>query len=168
MPPVTRVLVVAFRLIDLSGAVMRTESHIDRRTGKQTRQRPRFESLEPRTFLSGTIYVDSTSSGSGLDGSSWASAYPDLQQALAAAGSGDKIRVAGGTYRPTAGTDRVATFQLESGVSLRGGYAGRGAANPNTRDVVTYPSILSGDIGVAGDASDNSYHVVTGRKAKYW
>jgi hypothetical protein len=46
-------------------------------------------------------------------------------------------------------------------VSIYGGYAGQGAADPDARDVSLYLTILSGDIGVAGNKADNSYHVVT-------
>jgi hypothetical protein len=58
--------------------------------------------------------------------------------------------------------DRTATFQLKSGVIIKGGYAGFGEPNADARDVGTYETVLSGDIGILGDISDNSYHVVTG------
>jgi len=121
-------------------------------------------------FGQSVLYVDATAA-SGGDGQSWASAYNDLQTALAAAlGSGgtvQEIRVADGTYRPTgAGGDRAATFQLINGCSIKGGYAGQGAANPDARDPVGTPSILSGDLN--GDDgpnfannADNSWHVAS-------
>jgi GH25 family lysozyme M1 (1,4-beta-N-acetylmuramidase) len=108
--------------------------------------------------LAGTLYVDSKASGNN-NGSSWANAFVSLQSALSAATSGDTIEVAQGTYYPTTGTDRTATFQLLDGVAIHGGYAPGGSAEPNP---ATYPTILSGDIGILGDNSDNSYHVVTG------
>src|SRR5690242_12657721 len=123
--------------------------------------RAAVEHLEVRTLLTTTIYVDATAPGNG-GGSSWQNAAHDLQTALTAAQSGDEIRVADGTYKPTTGTDRTATFALKSGVRLLGGYAGYGAPDPDARDVAQYPTILSGDIGTAGDKSDNSYHIVTG------
>jgi hypothetical protein len=83
-----------------------------------------------------------------------------LQTALASAAPGDEIWAAGGTYKPTIGTDRAATFQLVSGVSLYGGFLGTETSREQ-RDWVAYPTILSGDIGSAGDSADNSYHVVT-------
>jgi hypothetical protein len=121
-----------------------------------------IEPLEGRRLLSATLYVDASSSGPVQDGSSWADAYADLQLALAAANAGDQIDVAGGTYKPTSGNDRTATFQLKDGVALYGGYAGVGAPDPDARDVAAHPSVLSGDIGNIGDNTDNSYHVVTG------
>ncbi|MBE7508495.1 MAG: VCBS repeat-containing protein [Planctomycetia bacterium] len=115
------------------------------------------------------LYVDASAPGG--DGSSWGQAFNDLQTALAAAGSSggvvNEIRVATGTYRPAApGGSRNASFQLISGVSLKGGYAGIVSGTPDDRDIDAYPTILSGDLN--GDdvgfsnRGDNSYHVVSG------
>ncbi|MCH7871233.1 MAG: hypothetical protein IID33_05985 [Planctomycetes bacterium] len=93
-------------------------------------------------------------------GISWASAFDDLQDALAVAGVGDTIHVARGTYFPTSGVSRTATFSIPGGVTLRGGYAGVLAGNPNIRDPQAFPTILSGAIGNATD-TDNSYTIVT-------
>jgi predicted outer membrane repeat protein len=82
-----------------------------------------------------------------------------LQTALGAAVSGETIEVAQGTYYPTTTTDNTATFQLENGVEIDGGFAG--AVNPTAaRNVTEYSTVLSGVIGVNG--SGNSFHVVTG------
>ncbi|MBN2131414.1 MAG: right-handed parallel beta-helix repeat-containing protein [Sedimentisphaerales bacterium] len=104
------------------------------------------------------IYVDDDAGGDG-DGSSWEDAYRYLQDALAdseAAAKPVEIRVAGGVYKPDRtsadpnGTgDRQAAFSLVDGVSLKGGFAGAGAADPNRRDVAEHQTILSGDL--AGD-----------------
>ncbi len=107
-----------------------------------------------------TIYVDAAATGIN-DGSSWSNAFMDLQSALASAMPGDEIWVAAGTYKPTAGNDRTATFQLVNGVALYGGFAGT-ETTPGERDWVPNVTILSGDIGVVADSTDNSYHVVTG------
>jgi len=125
------------------------------------------------------IYADNDSTGAN-DGSSWADAYNCLQDALTAASSGDEIRVAQGIYKSDQGTgftsgDREATFQLISGATLKGGYAGFGELDPNVRDIEAYETILSGDLNgddvdVNGPADlldeptrgENSYHVVTG------
>jgi hypothetical protein len=62
--------------------------------------------------------------------------------------------------------DRSATFQLVSGVAVRGGYAGLGAPDPDARDIDLYETVLGGDL-LGDDAppwenvSDNSYHVLT-------
>ncbi|MBN1188806.1 MAG: hypothetical protein JXA46_03560, partial [Dehalococcoidales bacterium] len=104
------------------------------------------------------IYVDANAGG-GNDGTSWADACTDLQSALSAAVSGDEIRVAEGTYKPSVEVggagERCRCFQLKNYVSLLGGYPAGGG----TRDPATNVSILSGDIGIEGDDSDNCYHV---------
>jgi hypothetical protein len=102
---------------------------------------------------------------SGLNnGASWIDAYTDLQSALAAASSGDEIWVAAGTYKPTPGTDRTVSFVLKNGVAVYGGFAGK-ETSWDLSDVTTNVTILSGDIGLPGDHSDNSYHVVAGSRA---
>ncbi len=133
------------------------------RSGRNRSQSSRaIESLESRLLLSTTRYVDINSIGPAHNGASWATAYLNPQEALAAAVSGDTIRVADGTYNPTAGTDRNISFNLKTGVSLLGGYAGYGASDPNARDIAGSMTILSGDIGTIGTNTDNSYHVVLG------
>jgi len=114
-------------------------------------------------------YVDDSASGNG-DGTSWENAFRYLQDALEAAAPDDEIKVAEGTYKPDEGGgqtpgDRAATFQLISGVAIKGGYGGFGEPEPDARDVDTYVTILSGDIGTPGDNSDNSYHVLNGSGA---
>jgi hypothetical protein len=106
------------------------------------------------------LYVDADAMGANT-GASWADAFTDLQSALTAADPGTEIWVAEGTYRPTDGIDRFATFQLASGVGLFGGFDGTEATR-EARDWAAHETVLSGDIGTPGTATDNSYHVVTG------
>jgi predicted outer membrane repeat protein/parallel beta-helix repeat protein len=113
------------------------------------------------------IYVDADAAGTN-DGTSWADAYNYLQGALMMTSAGGEIRVAEGTYKPDEfvlsarpNLGRMETFQLKNGVTIKGGYAGFGEPDPDARDVIDYETILSGDIGIADDKSDNSYHVVT-------
>ncbi len=120
-----------------------------------------IERLQARCLLSAVLFVDDSAAGSG-DGSSWDNAFTDLQAALTQVGSGDEIHIAAGTYKPTSTTDRTISFQLKDGVSLLGGYAGYGAADPDAHDIGLYPTIFSGDIGTVGDNTDNSYHVIAG------
>jgi len=128
------------------------------------------------------IHVDEGATGAN-NGTSWENAYRYLQEALAAAVSGDEIRVAEGVYTPdlkspgpppsrrgilsygASAGDRTATFQLKNGVSIKGGYAGFDAPEPDIRDIELYETILSGDLN--GDDgpnfannAENSYHVV--------
>ncbi|MFI5378808.1 MAG: SdrD B-like domain-containing protein [Tepidisphaerales bacterium] len=131
------------------------------------------EAMESRRLLAATIYVDQGAAGATHDGSSWDSAFLNLRDAITAAQSGDTIHIAGGTYLPSDGTvqpptgpDRTLTFSLKSGVEIDGGYAGSAdLANPDRRDTNAYETILSGDIGKAGNNTDNCYHVVTGSGA---
>ena len=113
------------------------------------------------------VRVDDDASGGG-DGLSWATAFRCLQDALDGAVSGTEIRVAAGTYKPDADEagnvtpgDRTAAYQLANGVSVRGGYAGIGAVDPDERDIGLYQTVLSGEIGLETGA-DNSYHVTIG------
>ena len=105
------------------------------------------------------IYVNTNVSGGNNDGSSWGNAYSLFQPAINEAIYGDSIWVAQGTYLPTNGSFRQFTFVLKNGVKWFGGFQG-GEVNILERDVENYPTILSGDIGVQGDSTDNSYHVV--------
>ncbi|MEO1074794.1 MAG: T9SS type A sorting domain-containing protein [Bacteroidota bacterium] len=106
------------------------------------------------------VYVDADATGN-ADGTSWTDAYPDLQSALMAAPIGAELWVAEGTYRPTGGTDRTASFELRTGVALYGGFNGTETAR-DQGDWTTNPTILSGDIGTPGDDADNTYQIVTG------
>jgi parallel beta-helix repeat protein len=111
------------------------------------------------------IYVNSAASGDN-SGTSWASAYADLQDALARAAEGYEIWVAKGTYKPTSITpvtenEQMISFQLKADVMLFGGFAG-GETELSQRDWENNETVLSGDIGVEGDRGDNSCHVVIG------
>ncbi|NCS47860.1 MAG: cadherin [Microcystis aeruginosa BK11-02] len=113
----------------------------------------------PTPALSRVVYVRAGAGGSN-NGTSWTDAYTSLQDALAAAQSGDKIWVAGGTYKPTTGTDRTATFTLKNNVEIYGGFAGT-ETSFSQRNVSTNVTTLSGDIGTVNNTADNVYHVVT-------
>jgi len=98
----------------------------------------------------GIRYVDLDAPPGG-SGTSWSSPYKYLQDALAAAVSGDEIRVAQGTYRPDQGGgmtvgDKNATFLLKTGVTIKGGYVGYDQSLPDRRDINLYPTSLSGDL----------------------
>ncbi len=119
------------------------------------------------------IYVDDDAPAGG--GSSWTDTCKYVQDALAIAATAAKpveIRVAQGLYKPDQGAaftpgDQTASFQLLNGVTLKGGYAGIGASDPNARDVSLYETILSGDLagndgGSGNRSSDDSCHIVVG------
>jgi len=115
------------------------------------------------------LRVDGNATDGPGDGSTWCRAFTDLQSALNAADPGDTIRIADGTYLPDPRglpDPRLATFQMLNGVTLAGGYAGCGAADPDLRDRVAFATVLSGDL--AGDDEpgfvnngENVLHVVT-------
>jgi parallel beta-helix repeat protein len=110
-----------------------------------------------------SIYVDADATGLN-NGNSWEDAFTTLQPALDMAVVGDQIWVAEGIYTPTnvfsPGDLRSATFQLKNGVALYGGFDPTvGDVGWADRDWVNNVTILSGDIGTAGDPGDNSYHV---------
>ncbi|UCE58177.1 MAG: right-handed parallel beta-helix repeat-containing protein, partial [Phycisphaerales bacterium] len=147
-------------------------------------------------MLSGTVYVHDNATGGADDGSSWSDAFVELHNALTYAecrGDVTRIRVGEGTYVPdTTGLadPREATFQLQSGVSVLGGFAGAGTADPDERDPENYETVLTGDLGhddvavactqnspdcdangglcvdnnciIPANNTDNTYHVVTG------
>ncbi len=128
-------------------------------------------------FLRTRIYVDKRATGT-KSGSSWKNAFVSLQDALDAAQVGNEIRIAQGMYKPDVGTnvlaeDRIASFELKSGIALKGGYAGIVYTDPNARDIAAYETILSGDLkgndravsesyDLYSDITriDNSFHVV--------
>ena len=105
-----------------------------------------------------TYRVKTDGVNTGQCGTTWAEAC-SLQFALNLSTSGDQIWVANGTYKPTSGTDRSVSFALKDGVQIYGGFTGN-ETSLDQRDIVKNPTILSGDIGIANDKSDNSYHVV--------
>ena len=101
-----------------------------------------------------TLYVRPDASG---DGSSWQQAA-DLQTVLLDATAGTQIWVARGTYYPTPGTDRTASFVVPDGVRLYGGFTGNESGLVQRNPGVNL-TILSGEIGTTAP-TDNSYNVV--------
>jgi hypothetical protein len=124
----------------------------------------------------GVIYVDADATGA-YDGTSWTDAYTNVQDALAAAASGDEIWVAEGVYYPDEGggktdNDPTASFWLANNVSLYGGFAATETLL-SQRDWQAHVTVLSGDIdqnditdgnSVVTDTDSitgtNAYHVV--------
>lgn len=112
----------------------------------------------------GTLYVDAAGNLSG-DGSSWASAYPDLQNAFGEALASDEIWVASGVYSP--GPNREDSFELKSGVQVYGGFGGLtstefpgGETDRNQRDLETNRTVLSGLRPPGAIPPGNTLHVV--------
>lgn len=128
----------------------------------------------------GTRYYVRVNGGSVSNtGLSWNNAFKYLQQALTVANSGDEIWVAAGVYYPDDGgpypsDSRNATFTLEDGVAIYGGFAGTETLL-SQRNIAVNITILSGDVDnndyngdgnfISESVSDlvgsNAYHVVT-------
>ena len=120
------------------------------------------------------IYVDAgAGAGPGGDGTSWATAYVELQSALGEAEYGDEIRIAAGTYKPDYDPNsglhtgnREMSFEILNGVALYGGFP-VGGGEWQERDPNAYETILSGDLAKNDGPNytnyeENSYHVVIG------
>jgi hypothetical protein len=106
------------------------------------------------------IFVDITKIAAPIqNGNSWATAYGNLQTALAAATATVEVWVAKGIYKPTATTTRTIYFEIPTNVKVYGGFAGTESALSD-RNFITNVSTLSGDIGTHNVAADNTYHVV--------
>ncbi len=105
-----------------------------------------------------TLYVDASATGAN-NGTSWENAFTTLNAALLSTDYGDEIWVANGTYFPTSSDNRFATFFIFNGIQLYGGFNG-GETSIDQRDWDTNLTILSGDIGIPNDSTDNSYTVV--------
>lgn len=104
-----------------------------------------------------------TTTGTGTDGSTWATAV-SLQYALGNAAVSDEIWVAAGTYKPTSGTDRTISFNIPSNVKVYGGFAGTETAFSQRPATIIgggiNATILSGDIGTTGSNADNTRNIV--------
>lgn len=96
-----------------------------------------------------------TAGNANNDGSDWPVPM-DLPSALGDANC-TEVWLAAGTYSP--GANRADSFVIQPGVAVYGGFAGS-ETQRDQRDPVTQLVELSGDIGVPGDTSDNSFHVV--------
>ena len=105
------------------------------------------------------VYVAAANTNGPWTGAAWATAYRDLQDALA--GALGAVWIAEGTYRPATNADRAAHFALRGGLSLYGGFAGT-ETSLGQRDPAAHPTVLSGDVGAGGAAADNAYHVLVG------
>jgi len=112
------------------------------------------------------LYVNAAATGAN-NGRSWPNAYRSLQSALTFAavvpGVVKEIWVVSGRYVPSTGS-RLASFRVQSGLALYGGFVGTESARAK-RNWMVNRTILSGDLlgndlpGSIG-RNDNSLHVV--------
>ncbi len=114
------------------------------------------------------IHVDLDAHGTNT-GASWVDAIPDLQEALDHAcacdtGSVLSVWVAEGTYYPTrtqgALDESYNTFYIDKDLRIFGGF--NGSENDlNDRTLKYHKTVLSGDLGVPDNYSDNARAVMT-------
>ena len=119
------------------------------------------------TYAGNIAYVNFAATGLN-NGTSWANAFTELESALNVSRNCGvtQIWVAKGTYKPTKDpyananpTDpRDKTFYLYDGIAIYGGFSGTETAI--SQRVASNVTVLSGDIGIIGDNSDNCYHVI--------
>jgi predicted outer membrane repeat protein len=111
-----------------------------------------------------SLYVDSSVSASGA-GTSWATAYKTLNEALDSVNKGSTatkytVHIARGTYYTTGiqtSSDRDSAFLIaRGGVTLLGAYPSGGGS----RNIALNTTILDGNIGSSSLSTDNSYHVL--------
>ncbi|MBN1348133.1 hypothetical protein JXJ21_01855 [candidate division KSB1 bacterium] len=110
------------------------------------------------------VFVNINSTGRN-NGNSWENAYLNLHNGLDKAEAGDEIWVARGTYKPSSGSNRDLYFKLKTGISLFGGFLGN-ELDLSERNPSKNATVLSGDIGVPDDSTDNSYCVVKAREVQ--
>lgn len=116
------------------------------------------------------IYVSDSATGKN-DGSSWADAFTSLQNALEYSGcqpdSAIEVWVRKGVYTPVKDPfanaapvdNRDKAFFIKDRFKLYGGFAGN-ETTLDQRNVKVNETILSGDIGIVNDSTDNCYHVI--------
>lgn len=109
------------------------------------------------------VYVVADGREGTWDGTSWDTAFRNLQTAIDYANlAGDaQVWVAGGTYTPTDTVDRSKSFYLREGVKVYGGFAGN-ETSIEQRDINQNKTVLSGNIGDKNTQEDNVYHVLVG------
>jgi predicted outer membrane repeat protein len=119
----------------------------------------------------GILYADASRPNDDGDGLSWATAKKTFQAALdevfESAEDIYQIWMKAGTYKPTSdyglgGGSRFYHFRMINAVEIYGGFAGNEIPGNFTiaeRNIQTNKTILSGDIGVENDSTDNCYHV---------
>jgi hypothetical protein len=119
-----------------------------------------------KAFSQNKIYVNINASGAN-DGTSWSDAFQQLQPAINAAIAGDSIWVAAGTYYPTVAfdadssgstLDREKTFYIDKNITIHGQF--QGVESLFAQRNKAHQTILSGDLGIPQDTTDNAFHVV--------
>ena len=103
------------------------------------------------------IYVDANRDTTGVDtdGTSFATAYNSLKQAIMVADSGAVLFLADGTYR----TDENGPFFINKGITISGGYDGTddfAEADPAANLTILSGDVLGNDTGTLTDLGDST------------
>ena len=110
------------------------------------------------------IFVDQTATGTNT-GCSWLNAKTNLQDAIQTAASRTgvtEVWVKAGTYYPGlagAAPTRATSFDFTQAIQIIGGFNGTETDKAN-HDPLVNVTILSGDIGIPNNDSDNSLHLI--------
>ena len=122
-------------------------------------------------------HVKASGLASATNSTSWNTACSDLQAVIDVSSPGDMVFVAEGVYVPIRPVNnrnvididnRNNAFVLKEGVKVYGGFPADANdskhRSPESRNMKqgTHFTILSGDLGIRNDYSDNAYHVVVG------
>lgn len=103
--------------------------------------------------------------GASGDGSSWVFAMGDLQEAIDSCEENDEIWIAEGVYYPThpnpklGGGPKNVTYYISKNIKLYGGFQGD-ETNITQRLPDQYLTILSGDIGIPNNSTDNTSNLI--------
>lgn len=123
----------------------------------------------PSCPTNGIVYVDADATGN-CSGDSWMDAFLSFQEAIdflnvSSCVDTQQIWVAEGTYKPYKDANgnqstRGAAFFVDFEAAIYGGFNGT-ETQLSERDWVANPTILSGDIGIINEHTDNVYLLIT-------
>ncbi|TRX48570.1 hypothetical protein FNH22_28665 [Fulvivirga sp. M361] len=149
-----------------------SESYVDKSLNSETTYDYRISTFNARgtspvsklasatTRARSLYFVDKDATGRN-NGKSWTDAFTDLSAALKVIGDGADIWIADGTYKP-GGIAPIETSSFEinvAGLRIYGGFNGT-EEKLEDRKVEIYTTILSGDIGIIDDRSDNIDQII--------
>ncbi len=116
----------------------------------------------PCAFPADQVYVDKDATGLN-NGTSWANAFTDLQDALEAVEYYENVTdiwIAEGQYSPSIPGGRDGTFTLRDSVKMFGGFSGT-ETTLEDRTGTPLTVKITGDIGILSDSTDNVFHVIS-------
>jgi predicted outer membrane repeat protein len=128
--------------------------------------------VKPQSNAVVRVKANADCSGAACDGSSWEKAFKNLSTALAVAREqGKTVQIAEGRYALQGA--RSSTYQLGSGMDVRGGFVGIDGETEEGRRGDINKVVISGDVAnndgtiwppssrTQANTGDNAYHVVT-------